>query len=420
MKGDLKEFGNVYEEPGSPPNRSIIRGPFESKHGATVPDTAIKRFKDYLLSDPLNNSVPEKYWKISLGNYIKNNLFIIEHEKKRVKTSKNKKSSGSQSFDFFNRAGGSDSNMIVVRPRIEIDGFAVVGDIETAVKTSGSGGASNYKLGENGEFSGYMIEYDTISGDSKKSSDQFDQEGLLDDMKFHIEQLQELQYDHSNIDDILSKNWLFFKLHTLYYNEVIVNNTMTDSGITFRIDQPPQSPKNSAPQDLIIFEHWKTRSDEKISENKEISPNTEVLKEKNIEYGFGKTSRPIPANYVFQNHILIYEKNGKTHGDKNPRIISGLNYTFSSDPGQPNEGGKTQGMVTMRAQFECMVPARGSTIYQLDSTQLQPDYEIDSTVSTTLPVICDKRITYYDNNHGTANQVVIDYNKYVSKEFPDG
>ena len=74
----------------------------------------------------------------------------------------------------------------------------------------------------------------------------------------------------------------------------------------------------------------------------------------------------------------------------------------------------------MRAQFECMVPARGSTIYQLDSTQLQPDYEIDSTVSTTLPVICDKRITYYDNNHGTANQVVIDYNKYVSKEFPDG
>lgn len=455
MKGNLKEFSKEYPEPGAPKYRSIIRGPFESKHGATVTDASIKRLKSYLLLDPLNNNIPEKYWKISLENYIENNLYIIEREKQRVGSQTswaNKYNSG----DFFNRAGTTSDydwqsnvktdalgvNMIVAKPRAIIDGYKVVANLKLWERNNynnigNGGGLSYYKLGEAGEFREYMPEYDSLGEGENETiinpdtgeeeyfttnynSSPYDHKGLLDDITTQLTQLRELRYDLKNFDELLSKNWLYFKLHTLYYNEILVDDVMMDTGLTFRIDQPPKSPENNAPQDLIVFEHWKTRKDEKIDQSEEIKPNKDVLQEKGIEYGFGETSRPIPVDYVFQNYILIYEKTGKVHGDKNPRIVSGLDYSFSKKPGQPNEDGGDRGMVTMRAQFECMIPARGSTIYHLDSTQLQPDYEIDATVTHTLPVICDRRITHYDKNYGTVNQVVIDYNKYISKEFPDG
>ena len=448
MKGNLKEFGKEYPEPGASKYRSIIRGPFESKHGATVTDAAIKRLKSYLLLDPLNNNIPEKYWKISLENYIKNNLYIIEREKKRVGTQTawaNEYNSG----DFFNREGTTSDykwqsnvktdalgvKMIVAKPRTVIDGYKVVGDLKLWERNNynnTSGSLLYFKLGESGEFCEYMPEYDSYSKGEDETivnpdtgeeeyfttnynSSLYDRNGLLDDITTQLTQLRELRYDLKNFDELLAKNWLYFKLHTLYYNEILIDDVMMDTGLTFRIDQPPTSPENTAPQDLIVFEHWKTRNDEK---NAEIEPTKDSLQAKGIKSN--KTSSLIPANYVFQHYNLIYEKNGNVHGNRNPRIVSGLDYSFSKKPGQPNEDGGNRGMVTMRAQFECMTPARGSTIYHLDSTQLQPDYEIDTAVSRTLPVICDRRITFYDADHGPVHQVVSDYNKYISKEFPDG
>lgn len=452
MKGNLKEFGKQYQDSTSPPFRSIIRGPFESKHGASISENAIQRLKNYLVSDPLNNRIPEKYWRMSLENYVKNNLYIIENEKNRV-SSQTSWSNDFNSGDFFNRASSFseyswqanvkvdavDVAMQVAKPRIVVDGYTIVGPLKTENHLQGSAGRTYYKLGEAGEFRDYMNEYDSFGDGSDKTvfnpeteedeyftteykNSPYDHKGILEDIKVQLTQLWELRYDLRNLDDVLTKNWLYFKTNTLYYNEILVNNTMMDTGLTFRIDEPPKYPagsNSSASHDLIVFEHWKTRKDEKIDQSQEIRPNKETLQEKGIEYGFGAMSRPIPVNYVFQKHILIYEKKGKVHGDRNPRIVSGFDYTFSSKPGQPNENQGSNGMVTMRARFECRIPARGSTVYFLDSTQIQPDYEINKTVSTVLPVVCDRRITHYDNNYGTQNQVVIDYNKYISKEFLD-
>ena len=107
------------------------------------------------------------------------------------------------------------------------DGYFAT-DVVTSIKQA-AGSYYTDKLGEAGEFNLYFPEYagNNLDEDTKLPifklgddptalttvySGEYDFSGMVDDMIVHVTQLLDLKYDYSNLDDTLTKNWLFLKM----------------------------------------------------------------------------------------------------------------------------------------------------------------------------------------------------------------
>lgn len=468
-------FGNEYkldlpDAIGEFPYRSHMRGDFESKHYGTVTWDALQKFKKYLLENVLSyggRKLPPGLWSTSLNNYIDNNIDVLRQEGRRWEYQNSWFGSPSNHFLFSDIDGDFsyswqndvDSPSIPVnlfrrqRPRESAGGFEYV----ARFKFNFSNRYTFYRLGEKDEFSLYMPEYENFGtgndnyvtrGDPPASvyfnttyNFNLNYGGMINDMIQHLEELRSLKYDYSNLDEALTKNWLYLKVSTPnieplgtnevvssypYYNEVYIDHKLADVYLLFVLDlnpPPPESGDYSDP-DFLVRDKWKTRHPGvgfNVNQFTEVdNKSKQDLIDINNPFGKGQKTRPFTFEYQFVDRLLIHT-DPPVHSGSDPRIISGVEYVFSSVGGQPNYERETKlSFIPMRLRLQCVKPVRGETVFIMDSTAYETESKIDATRDKVLPVVLDKRITIFDGNFGAQpiNQPVIDYNVNITKEFP--
>lgn len=322
------------------------------------------------------------------------------------------------------------------------------------------------RIGEAGEFNLYMPEYDnygestesttiiiiddvpTVVYDYNAFTSEYSKTGLLDDLIHHLTNLRDLKYDYSNIDETLTKDWLYLKTsqpcmeaypddYSLepfeevssfpYYNEAYVRGELVSSYMLFSLDKPPciEPPIYSNP-DLI------TR--DKVA-YPAYSP---LLNEKDDDikiYGYDEHRA-----YNFQWYELIYRPTGPkwVHDPADPHCIAGNEVTLSDKPGQPNEPGNPPPghiykLTPTKVRFECVKgiptgwtwnktlenwwehpsPTKYEKVWMIDSTTFASESEIDERRELCLPILFDNRLYFYKSEDGA-----IYYNSEITKEFP--
>jgi hypothetical protein len=465
----LYESENISEFP----YRSTIRGDFESKHYGTVTWDALQKFKKYLLENVLSfngNKLPKSLWQQSLSNYIQNNIDILVQEKLRWDYQYSWFGSAIR-HDLFSEVDGIftyiwtqdlDSTGINVtlnsrvRPRTTATVNGIVWEYVDRFSFNFSSIYSFRRLGEDKEFSLYFPEYESFDG----GSDTFDLRGdppelvyfgtsyspslsdigMLNDLIQHLQQLNDLKYDYSNLDEVLTKNWLYLKVSTPnieplgsdetasshpYYNEVYIDNTLADVYLLFVLDLNPPIPMSGgySNPDFLVRDKWKTRPPGvgvSIDQFEEVDlKSKQDLIASDNAFAKGEKTRPFTDEYQFKDRLLIHT-NSPVHGDNDPRIISGVEYEFDTKGGQPNHEAVTKFRFTpMKLRLTCQNPVRGETVFEMDSTAYEVASKINATRDKMLPAILDRRITVFDNNFGVEpiNQLVIDYNVNIVKEF---
>lgn len=466
------------------PFRSIIRGDFDSKHCGTVSWNALQKFKTHLLDKVLSYQgvkLPKSIWDKALANYIYNRIQELNQEKQRW-TYQNTWYNTPTSHRFFT-IGAATGFTYTWRQNVDTGNFncymrrqkrltyqqetlngvtwKYVGkdgvDLPNPFDLNWNAdplGTETYgfpnqfyfkRLGETDEFSLYMPEYESTFGNSNVSNrteydgegnpytvyvqtnytgNQYSDSGIIDDMIQHISQLSDLKYDYSNLDEVLTKNWLYLKTSAPnieqlgtnevvssqpYYNEVYIDNKLADVYLLCVLDinpPPPESGEYSNP-DFLVRDKWKTRAP---------GAGSFQVDGRNL-----LQIRPQCFEYQFRDRLLIHNKSSGPfiHSDNDPRIVSGVEYEFSASGGQPNNGVTNKFKFTpMRLKLRCQRPVRGEYIFIMDSTAYETESKIIETREKVIPVIMDKRLTYYDLNPGTNNAVIVDYNVNVTKEFP--
>jgi hypothetical protein len=467
---NLYESENVTEFP----YRSVIRGDFESKHYGTVSWDALQKFKTYLLTNVLSyngRKLPRSLWQQSLSNYIENNVDVLMQEKTRWGYQNSWFGSATR-HGLFSESDGNfsyswrrdlDSGSFVVnlgqriRPRKT---ETVNGITYQYVDRFSSNFGSIYqfrRLGENKEFSLYFPEYESFDGGFNETvvrgippqtlyfrtgfNPNLNDSGMLDDLIQHLRQLNDLKYDYSNLDETLTKDWLYLKesspnIEPLgtnetvssypYYNEVYIDNKLADVYLLFVLDRNPPPPPigDYSNPDFLVRDKWKTRPAGVgvfVDQFEEVDKKSrdDLIANGNV-FGIGTKTRPFTDEYQFKDRLLIHT-DPPVHSERDPRIISGVEYEFDTKGGQPNHEVITKFKFTpMRLRLECIRPVREERVFKMDSTAYETESKIDATRDQVLPVVLDKRITIYDSNFAaeSTNQPVIDYNVNIVKEYP--
>lgn len=464
------------------PYRSIIRGDFDSKYCGTVTWNALQKFKRHLLDKVLSyqgQKLPKSIWDKALTNYIYNRVQEINQEKVRwtyQNTWYNFSPTTHRFFTIGSYSGFTYSwNQNETNPTVytcymrrqkrityqqeTINGFTwkYVGkdgvdlpnpyDLDWNLDPLGTetyGFPNRYyfkRLGESDEFSLYMPEYEATFNSSSVttrpdgyggsiyvqtnySGNQYSDTGLLDDMLQHITQLSQLKYDYSNLDEVLTKNWLYLKtsvpnIESLgtnevissqpYYNEVYINNKLADVYLLCVLDLNPPNPGGGeySNPDFLVRDKWKTRA--------------AGAGEFQVDGRSLEKIRPQCFEYQFLERLLIHNKSSNPfmHSANDPRIIEGVDYEFKETGGQPNNKVTNKFKFTpMRLKLRAQKQIRGEYVLIMDSTAYDTESKILSTREKVLPVVLDKRLTYFDLNPGTENSVISDYNVNVTGEFP--
>jgi len=478
------------------PYRSIIRGDYESEYGGLIPWLRLERFRTHLLDNVLswnNKKLPESLWNLALNNYINNNVAILTHELQRWYFQYNwyHVETLPSSHDFFDNLrllsvftyewqgfNQSEKHTITVNPasRLEEETVSLNGESWVYVKDYSytfieAGLYEYFKIGEAGEFAGYMPEYEKfdistdlyeqveIDGEiidvyytTKYSPSHYDI-GLLTNLIFHLNQLRSLKYDYSNLDDVLTKNWLYLKVSSPciepigedevrssmpYYNEVYIKNQLADQYLLCVLDTDPcvnQYPTEFIGQnnvfsdpDFLVREKLYGQNPAGgvfIDEFDECSEDTiQKLAETDDPFGKGETMRPYSLGYQFLDKVLFYEIETSPYyrnNPKNPRIVPGVEYVFESANGQPNEGVlEPFSIVPMRLRLEAVYEIRdGSKVLMLDSNAFDIEEKIDEVRALLFPTILDGRLSVFEENHSSTpkNAKTIDYLVNVVKEF---
>jgi hypothetical protein len=302
------------------------------------------------------------------------------------------------------------------------------------------------RLGESDEFSLYFPEYQntftsntvnnrieldglgnpiTVYVSTSYTGNEYSDIGLLNDMAQHIQQLADLKYDYSNLDEILTKEWLYLKLSTPnieelgtnevmstqpYYNEVYIDHKLADVYLLFVLEDNPPLPADDSgycDPDFIVRDKWKTRE-----------PGKGLFSVDGVDL---EKIRPQAFEYQYRDKTLIYNRSNfpKLHGPDDPKLVAGEEYEFSTVGGQPNNEVISKFKFTpMRLRLKCEKPIRDEFVFFIDSTAYDTESKIAEIREKVIPVVLDRRLTYYDNNPGTGNRVIVDYNVNVTKEFP--
>ena len=469
------------------PHRSIIRGDFDSKHCGTVTWEALQKFKTHLLASVLSMNgykLSFNSWQSRLFNYIESCIEELENEMNRSGSNFRRQFfteilGENQEFDLYmpeyqriaqSSGGGSQGGQGIqgTQGTQEVQGIqGVQGDQyvwmgpwnnmaiyskNDVVSFNGISYASLFDYNEgniplSGIYWGPYIqgiqgtqgtqgtqETQSIQGTQGTQSTQGLQshqiaqlKGMISNMIQHLNQMKDLKYDYSNLDEVMTKNWLYLKVSKPnieplgtdevissfpYYNEVYIDHKLADVYLLFVLDEDPPEPENGGPYskpDFLVRDKWLTRAPGAGSSQVDGTQMVDKIRPKSFEY-------------QFLDKILIYQKSQRPdiHSEDNPRIIQGIEYEFQSSPGgQPNFETITKFKMTpMRLQLKCMYPIRGEKIFIMDSTAYDIESEIERARSLLLPNVFSKVLTYYDNNFATNNALIVDYFVNVTKEFP--
>jgi hypothetical protein len=507
---ETREFGKVVESIGPPgdviteykigteippngsnrgefPYRSIIRGDYESKHFGTISWSALEKFKNFLLLDLLSENekkLSKEIWQAVLSNYVDVMQAIVTQEKSRWTSSYAYQWNSafvSSGFllgnkNFFGQTIGHQYS------RLNSTSYTYSPiDYETQPRDIIE--SRYYRLGFLDEFSLFMPEYESENFQSSQEvttpvqvgvdeetgepifEDVFDYNdyggttyselGMLDDLLIFLENLRDLKYDYSNLDDTLTKNWLYLKLNFPsinlnenfstainnsqypYINEVVLwdndvsQSVLADVWLGLVIDEKTDT---AYEPDAVCRDVWKTRDDPKktVFDSEEWSSAAETFQEKGLPWGFGEEKRPKTSDYQFQNRILYYSPSSSPlrHSERDPQIIPGTEYVFETTGGQPNDAfplneeiPRKFSIVPMRLRLEAVKTVRNDEkVLIMDSITYETESQIEEARELMLPSILDKRLTFYDNNAAQtpeSNAIIDFYNSEITREFND-
>jgi hypothetical protein len=247
--------------------------------------------------------------------------------------------------------------------------------------------------------------------------------GLANDLRVHVSQLTDLKYDYSNMDETLTKNWLFLKINLEYFNEVYVDNILVDAYHICNLDNPAYmgggSPTggggklSESQPDFKVRDRWVGRVVHTIDESDEMRPSKQVMQQTGSAFGFGAT-RPIEPDYGYDERLLIHSN--APHGSDDPKIIAGNPFTFAGDkPLQINYQATTPVTITpMRVKLCSVKPVRNSLVLYLDSMAYDTPAKVDEMREKILRVMSDKRLKLYDDSVTDPTKAKItEYNQIV-------
>lgn len=398
------------------PYRSIIRGDFETKHFGTVTWQALDEFKIFFLGTVLSSNrnvkLPYDLWQSALDRYIQTQLAILQSEKQRYTSDYEYHLAGDYvNHNFFEgqtsptiystvhnaNTGAShsyDYQILQLEDVTKISSengrsytYKQSSSIPVGSYSSGPAGSSvHFKLGYVDEFRSWMPEYhagnhsqgfESVSSSTGPDTPPvfnynnyggttYSDQGMLEDMELFFNNLKDLKYDYSNLDDCLAKNFFYFKLEDpripldveapdtvnnykwpyvnevyLYEKDIDPKSILADQWTNWPVCKDPNDEDSISNPDIAGRDWWLTIEDHQgfANEKDEWSNSQEAHAAAGTDWGLLKQRRPIQYSYTFGDKQLFYSPSldPLVHDERDPRIIDGVEYRFSTENGQPNE-----------------------------------------------------------------------------------
>lgn len=298
-------------------------------------------------------------------------------------------------LDDITETSEEDSTAYTYKTPIYTNGNWFYNDGGVNYAGGANGSSSHFRLGYETEFKLWMPEYhrgnhnqgssvsditvqtgtDPITGDpifedffnyNNYGGTTYSDEGMLDDMVLFLNNLKDIKYDYSNLDDCFGKNFLYFKLEDPripltveapqtvnnyewpYVNEVYLyekgnepKSILADVWTNWPVCKNPDNGDSISDPDIAGRDWWLTIADHQgyANDKDEWRNGQGPHAAKGTDWGLLKQRRPIQYAYTFNDKLLFYGPNTSPliHNERDPRIIDGVEYKFSTENGQPNE-----------------------------------------------------------------------------------